>query len=301
MRIFTQEIIVAPQHIDIQNRVSNLCHVQWMQDLAINHSTVGLGRGTLRKRKGNAVVRQHTITYKRLPLAGDVTAATWVAACLPPEPAPLSVLGAADRSVWPKRATVWVYIDMATGPAFPPRRLPAIGLRGRGRRQGSFAAPAGLAITKDKSACFQYISPALLSMTELDRPLHAEPRKKTGDHLRPFPVGRSQKREADGSPPFVMAGWLHTGCEPLGRCDASAQISIGTGQIAVDAVTFAEALLGLRVADEIKGIPQSEDVARIRVDVHGAGIVAHGQHTALGLIADAAFHQALACSCPRMV
>lgn len=25
MRIFTQEIIVAPQHIDIQNRVSNLC------------------------------------------------------------------------------------------------------------------------------------------------------------------------------------------------------------------------------------------------------------------------------------
>ena len=40
MRIFTQEIIVAPQHIDIQNRVSNLCYVQWMQDLAINHSTV---------------------------------------------------------------------------------------------------------------------------------------------------------------------------------------------------------------------------------------------------------------------
>ena len=28
MRIFTQEIIVAPQHIDIQNRVSNLCYVQ---------------------------------------------------------------------------------------------------------------------------------------------------------------------------------------------------------------------------------------------------------------------------------
>ena len=29
MRIFTQEIIVAPQHIDIQNRVSNLCSVSY--------------------------------------------------------------------------------------------------------------------------------------------------------------------------------------------------------------------------------------------------------------------------------
>ena len=95
-------------------------------------------------------------------------------------------------------------------PAFPPARFPAIGLRGRGRRQGSFAAPAGLAVTKDKSACFQYISPALLSMTERDRPLHVEPRKKTGDHLRPFPVGRPQKREADGSPSLCDGGWLHT-------------------------------------------------------------------------------------------
>ena len=40
MRIFTREIVVSPRHIDIQNRVSNLCYVQWMQDLAISHSTV---------------------------------------------------------------------------------------------------------------------------------------------------------------------------------------------------------------------------------------------------------------------
>ena len=39
MRIFTQEIIVEAQDIDIQKRVSNLCYVQWMQDLAIQHST----------------------------------------------------------------------------------------------------------------------------------------------------------------------------------------------------------------------------------------------------------------------
>ena len=81
MRIFTQEIIVAPQHIDIQNRVSNLCYVQWMQDLAINHSTVqGWGVERYDAEGHGWVVRQHTITYKRPALAGDViTAATWVA------------------------------------------------------------------------------------------------------------------------------------------------------------------------------------------------------------------------------
>ena len=114
MRIFTQEIIVAPQHIDIQNRVSNLCYVQWMQDLAINHSTVqGWGVERYEAEGHGWVVRQHTITYKRPALAGDASRQSlrrylfW---------------RAADRSVLAEAATVWVYIDMATG---RPSRLPA--------------------------------------------------------------------------------------------------------------------------------------------------------------------------------
>ena len=186
MRIFTQEIIVAPQHIDIQNRVSNLCYVQWMQDLAINHSTVqGWGVDRYEAEGHGWVVRQHTITYKRPALAGDViTAATWVAELASRQSLRRYLFWrAADRSVLAEAATVWVYIDMATG---RPSRLPA-----------------------SLQSAFEYISPALLSMTERDRPLHVEPRKKTGDHLR-FPVGRSQKREADGSPSLCDGGWLHT-------------------------------------------------------------------------------------------
>ena len=49
----------------------------------------------------------------------------------------------------------------------------------------------------------------------------------------------------------------YCGCESLSRCDASAQISIGTGQIAVDAVTFAEALLGLRAVSYTHLMPYS--------------------------------------------
>lgn len=145
MRIFTQEIIVAPQHIDIQKRVSNLCYVQWMQDLAINHSTVqGWGVERYEAEGHGWVVRQHTITYKRPALAGDViTAATWVAELASRQSLRRYLFWrAADRSVLAEAATVWVYIDMATG---RPSRFPAIGLRGRDRRQGSLAAPAGLA------------------------------------------------------------------------------------------------------------------------------------------------------------
>lgn len=125
MRIFTQEIIVAPQHIDIQNRVSNLCYVQWMQDLAINHSTVqGWGVERYEAEEHGWVVRQHTITYKRPALAGDViTAATWVAELASRQSLRRYLFWrAADRSVLAEAATVWVYIDMATG---RPSRLPA--------------------------------------------------------------------------------------------------------------------------------------------------------------------------------
>ena len=85
MRIFTQEIIVEAQDIDIQKRVSNLCYVQWMQDLAIQHSTsVGWSMERYEAVGQSWVVRQHTISYKRPAFLGEViTAATWVSAFAP--------------------------------------------------------------------------------------------------------------------------------------------------------------------------------------------------------------------------
>lgn len=80
-------------------------------------------------------------------------------ACLPPEPAPLSVL-ACRRPQRPGRSGHGLGLYRhGDRPAFPPARFPAIGLRGRGRRQGSFAAPAGLAVTKGKPACSHYVFP----------------------------------------------------------------------------------------------------------------------------------------------
>ena len=105
MRIFTQEIIVAPQHIDIQNRVSNLCYVQWMQDLAINHSTVqGWGVDRYEAEGHGWVVRQHTITYKRPALEmSSPPPPGWPS--LPPARACAAICSGAPLTAasWPKR------------------------------------------------------------------------------------------------------------------------------------------------------------------------------------------------------
>ena len=82
VNIYTQQIVVGQDDIDMQRRVSNLRYVAWMQDVAVAHSAAcgwpmeryeSIGQGW--------VVRQHTITYKRPAFMGDViTAATWIAA-----------------------------------------------------------------------------------------------------------------------------------------------------------------------------------------------------------------------------
>lgn len=124
MRIYTQEIPITSQHIDIQNRVSNLCYVQWMQDLAIRHSTVqGWGVERYDAEGHGWVVRQHTITYKRPALAGDsITAATWVAELSSCQSLRQYLFWRAiDQVILAEAATTWVYIDMASG---RPSRLP---------------------------------------------------------------------------------------------------------------------------------------------------------------------------------
>ena len=36
--VYTQHIVVTDEDIDMQNRVSNLRYVAWMQDVAVAHS-----------------------------------------------------------------------------------------------------------------------------------------------------------------------------------------------------------------------------------------------------------------------
>lgn len=125
MRIFTQEIIVAPQHIDIQNRVSNLCYVQWMQVWPSTLHCQG-GAWTCYEAEGHGLGRPPAYHHLQTPCpcrrCHHRRHLGWPS--LPPGQSLRRYLfwRAADRSVLAEAATVWVYIDMATG---RPSRLPA--------------------------------------------------------------------------------------------------------------------------------------------------------------------------------
>ena len=120
MRIFTQRIVVGERDVDMQRRVSNLCYVEWMQELAVAHSTAqGWDMERYAAAEQGWVVYRHAITYKRPAVVGDVIlAATWVAEyasrqCL----RRYRFLRQADGALLTDAETTWVYIDMRTGSA----------------------------------------------------------------------------------------------------------------------------------------------------------------------------------------
>lgn len=118
IRVFTHTIVIGPHDIDVQEHVNNVCYVQWMQDVAVAHSTAqgwsmeryaALGQGW--------VVRQHTIAYKRPAFLGEViTVATWIATMAPRQSVRrYRFWRAADNAVLAEAETQWVYFDRASG------------------------------------------------------------------------------------------------------------------------------------------------------------------------------------------
>ena len=118
INIYTQQITVGQDDIDMQHRVSNLRYMAWMQDVAVAHSAVcgwpmeryeSIGQGW--------VVRQHTITYKRPAFLGDViTAATWIASYASRRSLRRYVFwNAKEKALLAEAETQWVFIDMVSG------------------------------------------------------------------------------------------------------------------------------------------------------------------------------------------
>ena len=118
INIYTQQITVGQDDIDMQHRVSNLRYVAWMQDVAVAHSAVC---GWPMERYENIglgwVVRQHTITYKRPAFLGDViTAATWIASYASRRSLRrYAFWNAKEKALLAEAETPWVFIDMTSG------------------------------------------------------------------------------------------------------------------------------------------------------------------------------------------
>lgn len=117
-RIFTHDRVVADQDIDIQERVNNVCYVQWMQDVAVAHSAAqGWSVERYVSRNEGWVVRRHAITYKRPAVLGDViTVATWIAELASRQCTRRYLFWrATDQTVLAEAETLWVYIDTRSG------------------------------------------------------------------------------------------------------------------------------------------------------------------------------------------
>ena len=122
--VYRLVITVSPSVVDQNRHVNNVAYVQWMQDVAIEHSTaVGCSRVT--EELGAAwFARMHRIEYLSPAFAGDVIEAqTWVADFRKVRTLRrYRFVRPADGKVLAQGETDWVLVDAKTG---RPRSIPA--------------------------------------------------------------------------------------------------------------------------------------------------------------------------------
>jgi acyl-CoA thioester hydrolase len=125
--MFEQRIDVIEAEIDALDHVSNIAFVQWIQDVAVAHSTsVGLDMPAYFAMGAFFVVRRHEIDYLRPALRGDsLVLRTWIASaaaakCERATEVVRSKAGAPDE-VLARATTTWGYIEART---LRPARIP---------------------------------------------------------------------------------------------------------------------------------------------------------------------------------
>lgn len=78
--IFRREFPIPAEAIDQNGHVNNVVYVQWMQDIAVAHSSAQGGTADAYRELGVSwVVRSHFVEYRRPALAGErIEVSTWV-------------------------------------------------------------------------------------------------------------------------------------------------------------------------------------------------------------------------------
>ena len=117
-RIFSKRFAVPGEAIDLQGHVSNLAYVEWMQDVAIEHSAaVGWPMPRYLDLGAGWVVRSHFIEYFRPAFADELLSVhTWVPRFdQRSTPRRYLFIRESDRAVLAEAETIWVFVDLATG------------------------------------------------------------------------------------------------------------------------------------------------------------------------------------------
>ncbi len=120
---FSHEFTVSEKDTDQNGHVNNVVYVQWMQDIAIMHSTASGGTEAMRDSGCSWVVRSHKIEYLNPSFAGNlVEATTWVAKYHRVKAIrQYQFLRKSDEKILAKGETEWVCVDSRKG---KPRTIP---------------------------------------------------------------------------------------------------------------------------------------------------------------------------------
>ena len=123
MSVFTHEFSVTDEMIDGNHHVNNVVYLQWMQDLAVEHSKAAVPAGLLTQLGLTWVARSHHIEYLSPAFSSDhVIARTWltgfrrVRCCRQYE-----FIRVSDSKLLARGETDWVCVDRDDG---RPRSIP---------------------------------------------------------------------------------------------------------------------------------------------------------------------------------
>jgi acyl-CoA thioester hydrolase len=119
--IFRASLEVPQEAIDENGHVNNVVYVQWMQDVAVQHSLSCGGTAAMEKAGGTWVIRSHTIFYLRPAFAGDVLEIiTWVANIRRVRSLrKYEFARKSDGELLARGETDWVFLDAGSGRPVP--------------------------------------------------------------------------------------------------------------------------------------------------------------------------------------
>ncbi len=116
-KIYRHTFVVPKDAEDANGHVNNVVYVQWMQDVAIMHSSAVGGSEAMRASGCTWVVRSHKVEYLSPAYAGDcIEASTWVANVQRARSLrQYRFVRTSDAKLLAQGETEWVFVNAQTG------------------------------------------------------------------------------------------------------------------------------------------------------------------------------------------
>lgn len=117
MAIFEQTFTVNPEHIDDNNHLNNVVYIQWMQDVAIMHSsTLGWDAKKYATNQCSWVAKTHFVDYIRPAfLRETLTVKTWIDNIKRCSSVRKYAFYNSESKLIAKAETLWIFINAKTG------------------------------------------------------------------------------------------------------------------------------------------------------------------------------------------